>query len=108
MRVRTTGPHMVRTEVETLNEALNVLERRHAFEKPKPKRPRTLKQVFGSAHLGSHNRMNPKPKKTPPLPPTGFWPRPYHIQCGRCGRPKAEALKGECGLLNRCLWRLLT
>ena len=105
-RVRTTGPHVVRTEVETLGEALNLLQARGAFHKKPKLKSRTLRQIFADAQFSS--RRKPREKKPKLLPPSGYWPRPYHIQCGRCGASREEAIKGQCGLINRCLGKFLT
>ena len=105
-RVRTSGPHVIRTEVETLDEALNLLQARGAYHK-KPKRgPRTLRQIFADANFSSRRKVREKKPKV--LPPSGYWPRDFHIQCGRCGLSREKAIEGQCGLINRCLGKFLT
>ncbi len=111
--VRVTGPHMVRTEVETFDEALELLARHRVRGKTgvKPKMPWAIAKaiaVQARAPLSLAGRIEErKPRKVKPLAQSGRDPKPFHIQCGRCGRPRDEAIKGDCGLLTRCLGKLL-
>lgn len=118
--VKVTGPHMIRTEVETLDEAIDLLARRFVWRKPARPPRITIKSIARHAEFESRKsrrivgvsalreKAAPKARELSRTSPKGE-PQLYHVLCGRCGTPREQTIERVCPfyMKHKCLGELM-
>ena len=119
---RLTGPHMIVTEVETLDEALTILKRRGEWRKAPRKNKVTVQHLCKLGNATTRDKKQNRawsplhgpvikevkePRKS--LTSNKGYPQVYHTVCGRCGTPREQAITKLCPfyMKTKCLGELL-
>jgi len=117
---RTSGAHTIYTEVQTLDEAIEVLWRSKPWRKPRKPSRVTIKSIarhgeFESKHAKRivgvatlREKGVPQPVRLSLTSNKGD-PQLYHVVCGRCGTKREDTITKLCPfyMKQKCLGELM-